>query len=60
MNASRGRKLGIRAIQVVVGVVLAYETIFVTHQYIFAILTAAFVFVWSCRLYFEFRERDSN
>ena len=52
--------MGIRAIQVVVGVVLAYETIFVTHQYIFAILTVAFVFVWSCRLYFEFRERDSN
>ena len=60
MNPSRGKKLGIRVIQVVVGVVLAYRTIFVTHQYIIAILAVAFVLVWSCRLYFEFRERNSS
>ena len=54
MNTSRGRKLGIRAIQVVVGVVVAYETIFVTHQYFLGVLAVAYTFVWSCRIYFEF------
>jgi hypothetical protein len=59
VKASRG-KLIIRIIQVVLGVVLIYGTIFVTHQYFLGALAVAYTFVWSCRLYFEFLARKSG
>jgi hypothetical protein len=52
-------KLIIRVIQVIVGSVLAYRMIFITHNYVVAILMGAFIFVWSCRLYFELRALNS-
>ena len=59
MNASIG-KLLIRILQVIVGSYLVYQFIFVTRNYVFAVLAVAFLFVWSCRLYLEIRARNSN